>query len=127
MRKKKDGLTLSEKIEKAIEKVKKKENVVHMNDTFYKEVIDQGVVFHLRKTNLQREEDGRLKNVVDKVELAEKEKTEADEKEAARDMEYAEFMEKYVAHIEGTAQNDRIENEDSDEGGPPAETGSKLK
>ena len=87
----------------------------------------QGVVFHLRKTNLQREEDGRLKNVVDKVELAEKEKTEADEKEAARDMEYAEFKEKYVAHIEGTAQNDRIENEDSDEGGPPAETGSKLK
>ena len=42
-------------------------------------------------------------------------------------MEYAEFKEKYVTHIEGTAQNDRIENEDSDEGGPPAETGSKLK
>lgn len=39
MRKKKD-LTLSEKIEKAIEKVKKKDNIVHMNDTFYEEIVD---------------------------------------------------------------------------------------
>ena len=42
-------------------------------------------------------------------------------------MEYEEFKEKYTTHIDGTAQNDRIENEDSDEGGPPADGGSKLK
>lgn len=125
MRKKKDGLTLSEKIEKAIEKVKKKENVVHMNDTFYEEIVDEGVVFYLRKTNLQRETEGRLKNVIDKVELEEKKKTEADAKEAARDMEFDEFKEKYITHIEGTAVNERLENQDSDEDGPADGTGLK--
>lgn len=125
MRKKKDGLTLSEKIEKAIEKVKKKENVSHMNDTFYEEVVDRGVVFYLRKTNLQRE-DGRLKNVVDKIEVEQKAKVEAEAIEAARDMTYEEFKDKYVSHIEGTATNERADAGDSDDDEKP-EAGSKLK
>jgi len=121
MRKKNEGATLPEKIEKLIEKIKKKDVVSHMNDTFYEEVVDAGTVFYLRRTDLQRE-DGRHKNVVDKVEKAEKEKNDFDAKEAARDMAYEEFKESYVEHIEGRAENDRNLGEESGEDGPP-ETG----
>jgi hypothetical protein len=63
----------------------------------------------LRRTNLQRESDGRLKEVPDKIELADKKKEAEEMAEAARDMEYEEFKAKYVAHIEGTAVNERAE------------------
>ena len=52
MRKKSEGLTLPEKIEKLIEKIKKKENISHMNDTFYEECEDNGTIFYLRRTDL---------------------------------------------------------------------------
>lgn len=39
-RKKDEGATLPEKIEKLIEKIKKKDVVSHMNDTFYEECVD---------------------------------------------------------------------------------------
>jgi lauroyl/myristoyl acyltransferase len=52
MRKKNEGATLPEKIEKLIEKIKKKEVVSHMNDTFYEECVDQGTVYYLRRTDL---------------------------------------------------------------------------
>jgi hypothetical protein len=51
-RKKDEGATLPEKIEKLIEKIKKKEVVSHMNDTFYEEVVDEGTVYYLRRTDL---------------------------------------------------------------------------
>jgi hypothetical protein len=41
--------------------------------------------------------------------LAEKKKEAEEMAEAARDMEYEEFKAKYVAHIEGTAVNERAE------------------
>jgi hypothetical protein len=41
--------------------------------------------------------------------LADKKKEEEEMAEAARDMEYEEFKAKYVAHIEGTAVNERAE------------------
>jgi len=113
-RKKDEGATLPEKIEKLIEKIKKKDIVSHMNDTFYEECVDSGVVFYLRRTDLQRE-DGRHKCIVDKIELAEKEKNDFDCKEAARDQSYEEFKEKYVEHIEGCADNARELGEDSGE------------
>ena len=128
-RKKDEGATLPEKIEKLIEKIKKKEVVSHMNDTFYEEVVDEGTVYYLRRTDLQRE-DGRHKNVVDKIELAEKEKNDFDAKEAARDQAYEEFKEKYVEHIEGRADNDRdLGGESGDDEKPATEpmSASKLK
>lgn len=70
MRKKEKGLTLAEKIEKLIEKVKKKEVISHIDDAFYEETIDGGVVFYVRRTNLQRE-DGRTLEIEDEVEKAE--------------------------------------------------------
>ena len=51
-RKKDEGATLPEKSEKLIEKIKKKDIVSHMNDTFYEECVDNGVVFYLRRTDL---------------------------------------------------------------------------
>ena len=70
--------------------------------------------------------------MVDKIELAEKEKNDFDAKEAARDQAYEEFKEKYVDHIEGRADNERdLGGESGDDDKP--ETGkepmsvSKLK
>ena len=74
MRKKTDGLTLNEKIEKELEKVKKKAKidtiVSHMGDTFFKQVEENGNLYYLRRTNLLRD-NGRTLNIVDEIELQE--------------------------------------------------------
>jgi hypothetical protein len=126
-RKSDHGLTLAEKIEKLIDKVKKKEVVSHIDDAFYSEVVEQGVVFYVRKTNLQRE-TGRTKDVVDEIEVAEKKKIEEDRIEAARDMEYEEFKEKFEDHILGKAVNERdVGSDDDAEDQPNASKGAELK
>ena len=70
MRKKTDGLTLNEKIEKELEKVKKKAKidtiVSHMGDTFFKQVEENGNLYYLRRTNLLRD-NGRTLNIVDEI------------------------------------------------------------
>ena len=71
MRKRNEGLTLNEKIEKELEKVKKKAVVSHMGDSFFKEVEEHGSIFYLRRTNLQRD-NGRTLNIVDEIEEQEK-------------------------------------------------------
>ena len=119
MRKKEKGLTLAEKIEKLIEKVKKKEVISHIDDAFYQEQNEGGVVYYVRRTNLHRE-DGRTLNIPDEIELAEKKKAEADAIEEARDMEYEEYKEKFVDHIEGRAENVRNRAEDTEEEMDPA-------
>ena len=68
----------------------------------------------MRRTNLQRE-GGRTLDIPDEVELAEKKKAEAEAIEAARDMEYEEFKDKFVDHIEGRAENVRNRAEDTEE------------
>jgi|TARA_B110000285_G_C14973381_1_gene537710 hypothetical protein len=70
--------------------------------------------------------------VVDKIELAEKEKNDFDAKEAARDQAYEEFKEKYVDHIEGRADNERdlggeSGDDDKPETGKEPMSASKLK
>ena len=70
MRKRKQGLTLNEKIEKELEKVKKKAVVSHMGDSFYKPVEEGGNIFYLRRTNLLRD-NGRTLNIVDEIEVQE--------------------------------------------------------
>lgn len=126
-RKKDHGLTLAEKIEKLIEKVKKKDVVEHIDDSFYSETVEQGVVFYIRKTNLQRE-GGRTKEVVDEIEVADLKKIEEDKIEAARDMEYEEFKAKFEDHILGKAANERDVGSDNEEDeGPNASKGAELK
>ena len=70
--------------------------------------------------------------MVDKIELAEKEKNDFDAKEAARDQAYEEFKEKYVDHIEGRADNERdlggeSGDDDKPETGKEPMSASKLK
>jgi len=65
MRKKKDGLTLNETILKHLDKVKKKAAIQHINDAFFKEEIEKGTLFYVRRTNLQREQ--RTVNVADEI------------------------------------------------------------
>ena len=43
---------MAEKIEKLIEKVKKKEVISHIDDAFYQEKNENGVIFYLRRTEL---------------------------------------------------------------------------
>jgi len=54
MRKKQDGFTLGEKVEKQLDKIKKKEIVSLIDDAFYSEETEKGTIFHVRRTNLQR-------------------------------------------------------------------------
>ena len=70
--------------------------------------------------------------MVDKIELAEKEKNDFDAKETARDQAYEEFKEKYVDHIEGRADNERdlggeSGDDDKPETGKEPMSASKLK
>ena len=71
-RKRIEGLNLTEKIEKELEKVKKKGVVSHMTDSFYEMVEENGSNFYLRRTNLLRD-NGRTLNIVDEIEVQEKE------------------------------------------------------
>ena len=68
VRKREKGPTLAEIIEKELKKVKKKEVVSHMGDTFFKQVEEGGNMYYLRRTNLLRD-TGRTLNIVDEIEI----------------------------------------------------------
>jgi hypothetical protein len=125
MRKKEKGLTLAEKIEKLIEKVKKKEVISHIDDAFFAEQNEGGVVFYCRRTDLQRE-PGRVLDVEDEEEVALKAKAEKDAFEAGRDMDYDEFKNKFEDHIEGRAENNRAKGDDSEEGEDAGGAGAPI-
>ena len=52
MRRRKHGLTLAEKIDKHLDKIKKKDMISHICDSFFDEVEEGGKLFMLRRTNL---------------------------------------------------------------------------
>jgi len=52
MRSRKHGLTLCEKIEKHLDKIKKKDLVSHICDSFFEEVEENGRQLYVRRTNL---------------------------------------------------------------------------
>ena len=68
MRKREHGLTLGEKIKVHLEKVKKKRVVSLLGDAFFAPVEEQGNVYFVRRTNLQRDK-ARSLNVVDEIQL----------------------------------------------------------
>ena len=70
IRSRKHGLTMKEKIERHLEKIKKKEMVTLITDSFFEEVEELGRQLYIRRTNLQRE-DGRTLNIVDEIEVEE--------------------------------------------------------
>ena len=114
----KQGPTLGEKITTHLEKVKKKKVISLIGDAFFQPVEEMSVNFYLRRTNLQRE-DGRTLNIIDEIEVEEAQNRAAAEEEAKKDMTYEDFKDQFVAHIEGTAPNERDlhdSDEDADEG-----------
>ena len=69
MRRRKEGLTLGEKIEKHLLKTKKKKVVNHQNDLFFKQTEENGVLFYKRQFDLL-EDSARNLNIVDEIEVA---------------------------------------------------------
>lgn len=103
MRKKQEGLTLGEKIAKSLEKIKPKNVIKHISDSFFTPVIENDCHFWVRRTNLFTED--RCRNIDDEVAIQKQVQAELEAIEAARDMTYEEFKFKYEDHIEGKAQN----------------------
>ena len=56
---------MNETILKHLDKVKRRDAVNHINDSFFNEEIEKGTLFYVRRTNLQREH--RTVNVKDEV------------------------------------------------------------
>lgn len=71
MRKKKDGLILSEKIVMHADKIRQKRLINLIDDAFFAEEFDEGSKFYVRRTNLLRVGD-RYCNVEDEVLAAQK-------------------------------------------------------
>ena len=114
MRRRKHGLTLAEKIDEKLDKIKKKDMISHICDSFFEEVEEDGKYFMLRRTNLQRD-DGRTLNIVDEIEVEAAREAQAQEEEEKKDMVFEDYKEQYMAHIEGTAKNEREAHESADE------------
>lgn len=64
MRKKQDGLTLREKIEKYLDKIKSKVAVSLIDDTFFSKETEEGLVWYVRRGDLLSKA-GREQNVID--------------------------------------------------------------
>jgi hypothetical protein len=106
MRKKKDGLTLGEKIEKYLEKIKSKDAVSLIDDTFFSKETEEGLVWYVRRGDLLSK-PGRKQDVIDEEEAELKVNKEWEEAESKRDATFEEFKDRFEDHILGKASNDR--------------------
>ena len=107
-------MTLGEKITHHLDKVRSKNVISQIGDSFYAPVEEQGSIFMLRRTDLQRD-GGRTLNIVDEIEIEEREMRNVQEEEEKKDMTYDTFIEEFTPHIDGTATNEREGNESADE------------
>ena len=129
MRRRKQGMTLGEKITHHLESIVKKEVISQIGDSFFERVEEQGTIFMLRRTNLQRD-DGRTLNIVDEIEIEERETQMKQEEEEKKDMTFDSFKEAFTPHIEGTAYNEREAHEsqgEDDDGKKSALQGTRSK
>lgn len=110
MRKKKDGHTLGEKIEKYLEKIKSKDAVSLVDDTFFTQCTEGGLNWYVRRADFLNYK-ARAKNVDDEEEKERIEQQRHEEREAARDQTFSEFIDRFEDHIEGRACNDRVARE----------------
>ena len=62
------GATLGMKINAHLGKIGKKNVVSHIGDSFFEPCEEQGTIFQLRRTNLQRD-NGRTLNIDDEIEI----------------------------------------------------------
>ncbi len=103
MRKKKDGLTLGEKIEEHLRSIKET-GLVQLLEAFFVEEKDRGCTFQVRRSDFMQ--DKRTLNIIDEIEERLKAEKSFNEAEAKRDMTYQEFIMKYIDHIEGKVDAD---------------------
>lgn len=90
MRRRRNGLTLSEKITVHLDKVKKKEVISLLGSTFFQPHEEQGCNFMLRRTNLQRDE-GRTLNIIDEIEAEANKTRELAEIEEGKDLTFDDY------------------------------------
>ena len=64
------GLTLGEKISEHQQKIVTKNVISHITDSFYSPQEEDGQIFFIRRTDLQRD-DGRTLNIIDEIEVEE--------------------------------------------------------
>lgn len=100
-------MNLGEKIEEHLEAIKDKDLINLIDDAFFKEELDRGVSFQVRRTNLLK--DRRTLNVIDEIEEKEKMQRAFEEAEAKRDMTYEEYISKYGDMIEGKVNNNNTQ------------------
>lgn len=85
-----------------LESIKKHELVSLIDDCFYKEEVDRGMLFQVRRSNFLTGK--RSLNIIDEIEEREKIQKAFEEAEAKRDMTYEEYLSKYQDMIEGKVQ-----------------------
>jgi hypothetical protein len=73
-----------------------------IDDCFYKEELDRGMIFQVRRSNFLFGK--RSLNIIDEIEEREKIQKAFEEAEAKRDMTYEEYLNKYQDMIEGKVQ-----------------------
>lgn len=105
---------MGEKIEHHNQKIGKKKVISLIGDSFYRPTEENGTIFMLRRTDLQRD-NGRTLNIVDEIEIEAAQNIAEQEEEETKDLTYEDFLAKFTAHIEGTATNEREAIESGDE------------
>ena len=125
MRKKK-GMTLKEQIDKQLQKVKKYDVVKHIDDSFFSQCEENGCLFQLRRTNLQRE-GGRTLNIPDEYEIAAEEQRREEEEKAKHDITFEEYKAQFEEHIEGRADARSQHDSEVDDAEPKASVGKEKK
>ena len=112
MRKKKDGDTLGEKIEKALNKISKKKVTELIDDAFYSVELQGGIPFQVKRTDTYRSKTklklnyGRTYDIIDEELVRNREMQKEAEEEAKRDQTWEEFLKMYQDHIEGKIDPD---------------------
>ena len=106
MRKKKDGLTLGEKIELALEALKTKSCVSLIDDSVLVPEISCGNEYFTRRSNFLRD-GGRQLDIVDEVLVAQRLQAELNKAEAERDRTFEEFKLENEDFIEGRLTQQR--------------------
>ena len=92
MRFRKHGETLGQNIESHLQAVKKKKLISHIGDSFFRPAEENGSLFQLRRTNLQRDDGGRTLNIEDEIEVEAAAIRVAREEEEKKDMTFEQFM-----------------------------------
>ena len=112
MRKKKDGDTLGEKIEKALNKISKKKVTEPIDDAFYSVELQGGIPFQVKRTDTYRSKTklklnyGRTYDIIDEELVRNREMQKEAEEEAKRDQTWEDFLKMYQDHIEGKIDPD---------------------